>query len=294
MHVDLSKLTDGFSSKLKVISFFLAVIKLKKLKKIIYIFEKKTKESPFLFTDHCLIKNFKLIKLQKKPKTKILFNPYNYVSELRKLKSINFIDQINDKKFNIIADLSYKNFLPNKIIQKRISKINLPKKFIGIHIRSTDRVVNIKNFIKKIQFKEMIFDFQINNMIKNINNYIKLKSNINNIFICSDDMLYKFFFLTELKKNNNIYFNQAKFKKDKFRQTNGKDFVTELFCLSKSKIIISTVGGAVTNAAYLISKKKIKIYKWTNIINIFFFIKIIVLTVFLLKKLNFFFKKFFL
>jgi hypothetical protein len=107
-------------------------------------------------------------------------------------------------------------------------------------------------------------------------------------------MLYKFFFLTELKKNNNIYFNQAKFKKDKFRQTNGKDFVTELFCLSKSKIIISTVGGAVTNAAYLISKKKIKIYKWTNIINIFFFIKIIVLTVFLLKKLNFFFKKFFL
>jgi hypothetical protein len=169
MHVDLSKLTDGFSSKLKVISFFLAVIKLKKLKKIIYIFEKKTKESPFLFTDHCLIKNFKLIKLQKKPKTKILFNPYNYVSELRKLKSINFIDQINDKKFNIIADLSYKNFLPNKIIQKRISKINLPKKFIGIHIRSTDRVVNIKNFIKKIQFKEMIFDFQINLMICYIN-----------------------------------------------------------------------------------------------------------------------------
>jgi hypothetical protein len=291
MHVDLSKLTDGFSSKLKVISFFLAVIKLKKLKKIIYIFEKKNKESPFLFTDHCLIKNFKLIKLKKKPKTKILFTPYNYVSELRKLKSINFIDQINDKKFNLTADLSYKNFLPNKIIQKRISTINLPKKFIGIHIRSTDRVINIKNFIKKIQFKEMIFDFQIINMIKNINNYIKLKSNINNIFICYDDIFYKSLFLTELKKNNNIYFNQTKFKKNKFRQTNGIDFITELFCLSKSKIVISTVGGAVTNAAYLISKKKIKIYKWTNIINIFFFIKIIVLTVFLLKRLKFFFFK---
>ena len=137
----------------------------------------------------------------------------------------------------------------------------------------------------------MIFDFQIINMIKNINNYIKLKSNINNIFICSDDMFYKNFFLIELKKNNNIYFNQAKFKKDKFRQTNGIDFVTELFCLSKSKIVISTVGGGVSNAAYLISNKKIKIYKWTNITNIFFFIKIIVLTVFLLKRLNFFFFK---
>jgi hypothetical protein len=128
-------------------------------------------------------------------------------------------------------------------------------------------------------------------MIKNINNYIKLKSNINNIFICSDDIFYKSLFLTELKKNNNIYFNQTKFKKIKFRQTNGIDFITELFCLSKSKIVISTVGGAVTNAAYLISKKKIKIYKWTNIINIFFFIKIIVLTVFLLKRLKFFFFK---
>ena len=60
MYIDLSKLTDGFSSKLRVISFFLAIIKIKKLKKKFkYLFtKKKTRDCPFLFTDHCLIQKF--------------------------------------------------------------------------------------------------------------------------------------------------------------------------------------------------------------------------------------------
>jgi hypothetical protein len=289
MKIDLSELTDGFSSKLKVISFFLAVIKIRKLKKILYIYEKKTKESPYIFVDHCLVKNFKLIKLKKRPVTKILFNPYNYDRELRKLKSSNFIHQ--NKKFNLTANLSYRNFIPNEQIQKKINKINLPKNFIGIHIRSTDRVINKKNFIKKIQFMEMIFDFQIDQMLKNINNFIKFKSKVKNIFICSDDKFYKIFFIKELKKMYNVYLNQSKFQKLKFRQTSGIDFVTELFCLSKSKIIISTVGAAVTNAACLISKKKIKIYKWTNIINLFFIIRVTVVIIFFLKRAKSFFFK---
>lgn len=41
MIIDLSELTDGFSSKLRVISYFLAIIKIKKLKKNVYIYEKK-------------------------------------------------------------------------------------------------------------------------------------------------------------------------------------------------------------------------------------------------------------
>ena len=44
MHIDLSELSDGFSSKFKVISFFLATIKIKKLKKELYIYEKKNKD----------------------------------------------------------------------------------------------------------------------------------------------------------------------------------------------------------------------------------------------------------
>ena len=167
MHIDLSELSDGFSSKFKVISFFLATIKIKKLKKELYIYEKKNKDSPYLFTDLCLIKNFKVFRLKKKPYNNVIFNPYNYSVSLKKLKNKYFIDRTKDKEFNLAADLSYKNFIPNKKIKKKINNLNFPVNFIGIHIRSTDRALKIKNCLTKIQFKEMIFDFQIEHMIKN-------------------------------------------------------------------------------------------------------------------------------
>lgn len=294
MNVDLSALTDGFSSKLKIISFFYAIIKIKKLKRILLIYEKKNKESPYLFTDHFLIKKFKIIKLKRKPKTKIQFNPYNYVSELKKLKLENSIKKNKDKKFNLISDQCYKNFTPSKKIAKRIKDINLPKNFISIHIRSTDRVITLNNFIKKIQFKEMIFDFQIKNMINQISNFIKNCTKLNNIFISSDHMYYKNIFFLNLKKNYNVYLNHSKFKPKKFRQTRGIDFITELFCLSKSKIIISTVGGAVTNAAYLMSGKKLKIFKWIDILNIFLIFKLIVIIIFFSKRIKSIFFKLFI
>lgn len=284
MIIDLSDLSDGFSSKFRVISYFLAVIKIKKLKKELYIYEKKTIESPFLFTDLCLIKNFKIFKLKKKPKVNIVFNPYNDQKALKKLKNENLISYKSDIKFNWISKLSYKNFTPNKEIKKNISRLNLPNNFISIHIRATDRVVNINNFLTKIQFQEMIFDFQINRMIKNLINFVNSKTKINNVFICSDDKFYKEKILKTLNKNFNIFSNNSLYKINNFRQTNGKDFVTELFCLSKSRMIISTVGGAVPNTALLISKRKIKFYKWTNIFNFYIFFKIVVVIIFYTKR----------
>lgn len=284
MIIDLSDLSDGFSSKFRVISYFLAVIKIKKLKKELYIYEKKTIESPFLFTDLCLIKNFKIFKLKKKPKVNIVFNPYNDRKALKKLKNENLISYKSDIKFNWISKLSYKNFTPNKEIKKNISRLNLPNNFISIHIRATDRVVNINNFLTKIQFQEMIFDFQINRMIKNLINFVNSKTKINNVFICSDDKFYKKKILKTLNKNFNIFSNNSLYKINNFRQTNGKDFVTELFCLSKSRMIISTVGGAVPNTALLISKRKIKFYKWTNIFNFYIFFKIVVVIIFYTKR----------
>jgi hypothetical protein len=284
MIIDLSDLSDGFSSKLRVITYHLAVIKIKKFKKHLYIYEKKTFESPFLFTDLCLIKNFKIFKLKKKPKTNIVFNPYNDEIALKKLKNQNFISDKFNNKFYKICKLSYKKFIPNKEIQKRIKKINLPNNFIGIHIRSTDRVIKIDNFLNKIQFSEMIFDFQINNMIKNLIDFIRSKTKIDNIFICSDDKFYREKVFKTLSTKFSIFSNNSSYNTKKFRQTNGKDFITELFCLSKSQIIISTLGGAVPNAASLISSKKIKFYKWTNILNFYLFFKIIVVIIFYIKR----------
>ena len=286
MYIDLSKLSDVFSSKLRVISFFLAIIKINKLKKKIFIYEKKTKDCPFLFTDLCLIKNHKIVKLNSRPKTNIHFTPYNYKTELKKLKKNYFINFEREKKFENYSKLLFKSFIPNKKIKKKIDKINLPKNFIGIHIRSTDREIKIQNFLSKIQFEDMIFDFHIDNMITNIISFKKSITNFNNVFISSDNKYYKEKLQKKLRNNLKIYFNNSKYKTKSFRQTNGEDFVTELFCLSKSKIIISTLGGAVPNTACLISKNSIKLYKWTNIINIFIFLKIFIYLIFNLKKIK--------
>ena len=131
----------------------------------------------------------------------------------------------------------------------------------------------------------MIFDFQIDHMIKNLLKFIKQCSNIKNIFISSDNKYYKEKIQNELESHLNIYLNNSKYKIRSFRQTNGTDFLTELFCMSKSNIIISTLGGAVPTAARLISRKKL------NFINglielIFIFFKYLILIIFNLKKIK--------
>ena len=93
--------------------------------------------------------------------------------------------------------------------------------------------------------------------------------------------------IKKLNKNFNVISNNTSYKINKFRQTNGIDFLTEFFTLSKSQIIISTVGGAVPNSAYLISKKKIKIYKWTNNLNYYIIFKLIVLLIFFIKRFKY-------
>ena len=285
MIIDLSVLTDGFSSKLRVISFYLAVIKIKNYQKKIYIYEKITRDSPFLFTDLCLIKNFKIIKLKKKPNNEIKFTPYNYDTELKKLKKKNLI-KFNDKKFYSISNKLYKNFIPIKKIQKKIKKLDLPKNFVGIHIRSTDREIKIINFLINIQFKEMIFDFQVRHMIKNLLSFVKSKTKINKFFITSDNKYYKEKIYNKLKGKVRIYSNDSKYDVKSFRQTSGEDFLVELFCLSKSKIIISTLGGAVPTTASMISKNKINIYKWTNLTNFYLIFKYLILIIFNLKKIK--------
>lgn len=290
MILDLSELTDGFSSKLKVISYYIAVIEIRNLKKELFIYEKKTKEAPFLFTDLCYVKKFRVFKLKNKPKSEIIFNPYNHSIAINNLKKSNFIKDNQNSKFNSISELSYQNYMPKKIIKNKIKKIKLPKTFVSMHIRATDRQIKLKNFIRKIQFEEMIFDFQVNHMIRNIQNFINSKKLVKNVFICSDDNFYKKSALNLLSSKLSVFQNRSKFNKNKFRQTNGIDFVTELFCLSKSQSIISTVGGAVTQSAYLISGKKIKVYKWTDLKNFFYLFKFIILSIYILKKIKNFLK----
>ena len=59
MHIDLSKISSGFSDRLRAITFHIA------LSKFIYaksftIYEKKNIQCPFRFADYCKIKNKKI------------------------------------------------------------------------------------------------------------------------------------------------------------------------------------------------------------------------------------------
>lgn len=290
--IDLSKVNDGFSSRLRIISYFLAVALIKNLHRKVFIYEKKTKECPFLFTNLFTIKKFKIFKLKKKPYSEIVFTPYNYSNSINLLKNKYNIQKNQSKRFNEISDLSYKYFIPNLKVRNKIKKIGLPKKFVGIHIRATDRELNLKNFIKKIQFREMIFDFHTNHMIENILNFINFKKLNKNVFICSDDVHYKKKIIKQHISKLNVFFHKSKFDKKKTRQTNGIDFITELICLSKSQTIISNVGGNVINTAYLLSDKKIKIYKWIDLLNLFIIFKFLVVLIFRIKKIKNFIIKF--
>ena len=132
----------------------------------------------------------------------------------------------------------------------------------------------------------MIFDFQIEHMINNLIYFINSKSKINKVFVSSDNRLYKEKIIKKFKKKINIFSNNSLYKTRNFRQTTGKDFITELFCLSQSKIIISSLGGAVPISACLISKKKIKLYKWTNLLNFYIFFKILIMIIYFLKRIK--------
>ena len=58
------------------------------------------------------------------------------------------------------------------------------------------------------------------------------------------------------------------------RQTNGNDFIVDLFCLAGSKIIISSTGEVFhQQPSYYLVKKLILLIIWMK--NIFYFIKIL-------------------
>ena len=113
-----------------------------------------------------------------------------------------------------------------------------------------------------------------------------------NIFISSDDIRIRNRVITLLKKNNyNVYFNNCKYNSKNLRQTTGKNFVTDLFCISKSKLVISTIGAGVVQSAYYLSNQKLKIIILNNTFNIMFVFRLLVLTIFYLKRFKSFFLK---
>ena len=118
------------------------------------------------------------------------------------------------------------------------------------------------NFLLEIPNKDVIYKKQINEFCNNINKMIDRKTI--NIYIASDEGIYRKKILKSLDRKFKIINKKQYFKEGKLRQTSGEDFITDLFVMSSSKAIISTTGGNVPLTALLISKKRQKYIKWTS------------------------------
>jgi hypothetical protein len=288
MFVDLSYLKSGFSDKLRVLTFHIALKNLLKLKTPLIIFEKQNFQCPFKFVDHCKIYRHKFIKIRKKYflKSNIIMNSYNSEISLQNCKKNNPYKNIDNNKLLNEWRVSYKKLIPNKNLQKKINKICLPKKLIGVHLRTTDRMIDFKRIIIDLQLKDMFFKFQLRHFEKKISKIIQKETNIKNIYLASDENKVKQTVSKNLKnKGFNVYTNNSKYYNN-FRKTNGEDFLVDLFCLSKSNIIFTTVGGGVPFTAHLLSNKGIKIINFVNQLNFFIIIRLFVLIIFYLKRLK--------
>ena len=117
MLIDLSDMKSGFCDRLRQITFCFAYQKLskKKIKKI-EIFEKKTKECPYYFTDFLKISDYKIINIKKKNnkiKT-IKMNPFNSNISIETCKRFNTLDQINNYQLLKEWKKTYKLLHPKK------------------------------------------------------------------------------------------------------------------------------------------------------------------------------------
>jgi hypothetical protein len=286
MFVNLTKINSGFSEKLRVITYFIALVVLLKKKKILNILDRKTIECPYYFNNHFKIKNFKCFYSNPKKKDNLIeMNTYNSFPNLNNCILHNQYKLNNDKLVKKWK-ASYKFLMPRKSIENKIKKFRLPKNYVSIHIRTTDRVIKFKNIVSKLYHKDLIFNSQLNYFEKNIINFIYKYSKIKNIFISSDQKIIKNKIINKLLKNKfKVYYNKASYSK-KFRSTSGDDFVLDLFCMAQSKLIFTTTGGGVPYTAELISGQKLKTISFINELNVYYIFRLFILFIYYMKRLK--------
>lgn len=284
MIVDLSKINSGFSDKLRAVTFYIAINNLNSKKsKIFHIFEKKTKECPFRFSDYCEIKNIKIIKLKNKRASTINLNSYNTEITIKNVAKNNPFKLISNQVLFEEWKKSYKKIMPGKKLKQKLKKNNLPKNSLGLHLRTTDRTIKFSKILN-IQFKDTIFNFQLEFFKRNIYKILQNNYKFKNIYIAADSKNIKDFIISSLKETKyNIYYNDLIFKKG-FRKTSGEDFLIDFFSLSKCEIILSTVGAGVTQSIFLIKGRKI--INWNNQFNRFFLVRFLSLFIIFLKKIK--------
>ncbi len=289
MLINLSEMPSGFCDRLRLITFVIALVKLKDKKNCnLKIYEKQTVESPYLFSSLCKVKNFKIVKVNKilNNDFSIKMNPYNSSLSIANAKKLNPFKNLSPQVLFNTWKESYKLIEPNDNIKKKINNLKLPKDYISVHVRATDKLVNLITKLTEIPSKTTILESQLKFFIKNLHKDLENFSDSKNVYIACDNEKYKKIIISNLIKYNfKVYYNDIKFDTKKLRQTNGDDFAVDLFVLSKSKIIISSTGGGVPSTASNISKKNIKFVNYVDRINFFYLLNIISNLIFFFRNI---------
>ena len=257
MYIDLSTIKSGFCDKLKKLTLCLSYCQINNINQI-EVFDKTTKEYPFLFYNYCFIKNFKIKKLYKKKKVKDIFYFINEFNSNPNTKNTRIVKPyLGNKSIPDFLKIWINSY---KLIKLKKSTFLSKKNTIGIHIRLTDKLVNFRQKLFEIPGKDVVLKEDYHFFLENLSLIIK-QNKKKNFFLATDSENSKTEIIEIFKKNNKkIIYNNIKFNKKKFRQTKGIDFLRDLFNLSNCGIIYST-GGGVPHAAVMISSKKIKFIK---------------------------------
>ena len=123
MVIDLSKMHSGFCDRLRLITFVVALSRLKYKKNFIKIYEKKSKECPYLFKSLCDVKNFNIKKINKisKKDLNITMNPYNSSLNKNNVEKLNPFKELETKALYNEWRKSYKLIEPKTNIKKNFS-----------------------------------------------------------------------------------------------------------------------------------------------------------------------------
>ena len=111
---------SGFSDKLRIITFFLALKKLNNNQnKIINFADIKTRGCPYRFADNFTIKNLKIRTVNKKIDSFFNLNPFNSQINLRNCRLHNIYKKIDNNKLLSHWKKAYIDIAPNKKIKNR-------------------------------------------------------------------------------------------------------------------------------------------------------------------------------
>ena len=263
MIVDLSGYSTGVCDRLRQVTFCAAIAQIFG-DPLLEVYEILTDEGPFSILDLFELEGFRLQRINYLPSNAIRMTPYN--SEICEAnvvlhKPVNL--QLPIDQFLVIWKDTYKAIKPKisiyDLIRKEYDEV-FNRGVVAIHVRLTDRVTRwpASGGITELQYEKFL-KIKIPWIIKYAN------QNGYKVFLTSDNSDSDKGIRKLIRHQVGLIEYQKHWNTSGIRNTNGDEFLTDLFLLSKCKKIFTTTGGGVPLTAALIGGiENDSIHVWTD------------------------------